>query len=66
MAQPGPQPLKNLSLSVMDLGLGDELTQQVQDEEDERKKKLASMTEVGGGMSPAVMSLFGPGAANNG
>lgn len=41
---PGPQPLagKNIALSpaASDLGLGDQLVQQLQDQDAERKKKL--------------------------
>ena len=62
---------KNLSLSpaVSDLGLGDNLTQQLQNKlEEERKKKQGQMTpdaqQNGMVMNPAVLSIFGTGTGN--
>jgi hypothetical protein len=54
-----------LSPAATDLGLGDLLSQQVQDEtEEQRKKRMQQMQQqsgVGGGMasSPANLALFG-------
>lgn len=64
---PGPMGQKNLGLSpaVSDLGLGDSLVQQMQDQDSERKKKLlnpdvqAQMSSGAQMMSPAVMALLG-------
>lgn len=50
---------KNFSLSVMDLGLGDQLAQQVEDEEAERRKKLLQASDVSAFSSPAVQSIYG-------
>ena len=49
-----------LSMAAQDLGLGDQLTQQVEDEVTQRKKKqLLQDQSAGIGLSPSVMSLFG-------
>jgi len=60
---PPPNP-KNLGLSpvAQDLGLGDMLITQVQDETEEmkRKKKLQEGLNVAGNGSAAAMSIFGP------
>lgn len=61
MAQPSQ---KNLPLSpaAMDLGLGDQLTQQLQDLEAERQKKALALTNQKPNtdlMSPAALLLFG-------
>lgn len=50
---------KNLALSQsgMDLGLGDMVKQQLEDQEEERKKKLLRMANPQFG--PASMSLLG-------
>lgn len=52
--------------AVADLGLGDQLAQQVAGEtEEERKKRMMLMQQhrmLGAAGSPAVTSLFGPGA----
>lgn len=57
---------KNASLSpaVMSLGLGDQLQQQTEDEEAQRKKKLAmaKMNPLG----PATMSLFSMAGSGSG
>lgn len=55
---PPPNP-KNIGISTAatDLGLGDMLGQQTQDETEEaRKKRLAAMQQAGGG---AAMDLLG-------
>jgi hypothetical protein len=46
-----------LSPAATDLGLGDSLSQQLQDEEDERKRKQAQLGMFGS--SASVQSLFG-------
>lgn len=63
---PGPMGQKNLGLSpaVSDLGLGDQLVQQMQDLTAERRKKMDptqdAMAQSGASMmSPAVMALLG-------
>jgi len=60
---PPPNP-KNLGLSpvVQDLGLGDMLITQVEDETEEmkRKKKLQDGLNNAGNGSAAAMSIFGP------
>lgn len=59
--------IKNMPLTpgVSDLGLGDQLVQSVQDDDEERKKKLMAqangMQGIGnpyGGLSPAVASMM--------
>lgn len=62
---------KNLALSpaVSDLGLGDNLNQQLQDKlEEERKKRqgqiMGQSTPNGMQMNPAVLSIFGTGTGN--
>lgn len=57
-----PNNAKNFALSpaASDLGLGDMIAQQLQDEEDERRKKsieAAKQSQLG----PATMALFGTG-----
>lgn len=54
---------KNMMLSpaMTDLGMGDALKTQTQDEIDERKKKLAKLMQPAG-ISPATMSLLGSSA----
>lgn len=52
-----------LSPAAMDLGLGDQLKQQLDDQEIERKKKLAQAAQGGAGLGPATMSLFGFGGS---
>ena len=50
------------SSAVSDLGLGDQLHQQLEDSLDEQKKKKLMSATQGGYMSmgsPAAMSLFG-------
>ncbi len=57
---------KSLLLSpVSPLGLGDQLTQQLQDEENERKKKLMKATAGNSMGSAASMALLG-GPLSNG
>jgi hypothetical protein len=62
---PGPQSAKNAMLSpaATDLGMGDALKQQLQDELDERKKQqnpANAASGLGNSLisSPAVLSLF--------
>jgi hypothetical protein len=59
---------KNLSLTsaASDLGLGDQLQNQVQEQLNEKKRKLqqaaspgGAMDQGGSGLSPAVMMLYG-------
>lgn len=66
MALPGPGSAKNFGLSpaAHDLGLGDQLVQQLQDQEEERKKKLLQLGQVPNanglnGISPGAMQLIG-------
>jgi hypothetical protein len=47
---------QSLSASALDLGLGDQLKNQTEDEINQRKKKLAQMA-----ISPATLSLFNMG-----
>lgn len=56
---------KNFSLSpaASDLGLGDMITQQLEDEEAERKKKALQATQNPQTLGPATMSLFSSGGA---
>lgn len=60
MANPGFQPL---SPAASDLGLGGALTQQVQDETDEKRKKRMAQIQQQQSLGPAgsmsVTSLFG-------
>ena len=59
---------KNFPTAVADLGLGDQLQTQVQDEIAQRKKKETDLTKMGGPqsiMSPAVMALLGNAAGGN-
>lgn len=61
-----PQNPKNFAISAAgtDLGLGDMLTQQLQDQEMERKKKLMTQAPRNYGdsaLGPAAMSLLGKG-----
>jgi hypothetical protein len=58
----------NLSSAGIDLGLGDQLQQQVEDAEAERKKKLMGTGKQGlpnlfgdNALAPAAMMLFGKG-----
>ena len=64
MAMPG------LSPAGADLGLGDQLSQQVAGEtEEQRKKRMAQMQQnqmLGPSASMAVTSLFGPSAGAGG
>jgi hypothetical protein len=54
-----------LSFAAQDLGLGDQLQSQVEDQVLQRKKKLAALDQPASlGMSPSVMSLFGQGGFN--
>jgi hypothetical protein len=58
---------KNFALSPAgtDLGLGDQVKQQLEDSEDERKKKLMQQAKQSSATGPATMQLFGtPGAGN--
>lgn len=60
MAMPNP---KNFGLTpaATDLGLGDAVKQQLEDQEAERKKKLLQLGKMDAfGGSPASMSLLGP------
>lgn len=59
MATPGPLSSKNLSLSpaASDLGLGDSVAQQLQDQLAERKKKLSLQTGGIPGASPFSSSV---------
>lgn len=51
-----------LSFAAQDLGLGDQLSQQVEDEVAQRKKKAQQAgASAAQSLSPAVMSLFGTG-----
>lgn len=52
---------KNLSLSpaVQDIGLGDMVKQQLDDEDEERKKKLLAMNSRNSLFGPATQSLMG-------
>jgi hypothetical protein len=59
--------VKNLPISpaASDLGLGDQLIQQIQDDDEERKKRLLAQANQAAGqgpgslaMSPAVASLM--------
>ena len=65
MALPGPLAAKNMPSAAADLGLGDMLTQQLQDQEEERKKKIRqrlgqSPSAFGDNtLGPATMALFG-------
>lgn len=60
-----PLSSKNQSLSITDLGLGDMLGQQVQDETEEaRKKRLARMQQER--LNPAVGALLGNNASLGG
>ena len=54
---------KNFSLSPagQDLGLGDMVKQQLEDQENERKKKLAQMSSARGTSGGASQSLLGQG-----
>jgi hypothetical protein len=65
-----PSPNPGLSPASADLGLGDQLAQQVQGEtEDERKKRMALMQQqkmLGQSGSMAVTALFGPGTGVSG
>jgi hypothetical protein len=51
---------KNFAISSagVDLGLGDQVQQQLQDQEEERKKKLLQMSKMPA-YGPATMSLLG-------
>ncbi len=53
-----------LSPAAADLGLGDQLKTQLEDAEEERKKKLlaqqrAAQMQHAGGLNPGTMSLYG-------
>ncbi len=53
---------KNFSMSpaAQDLGLGDMVKQQLEDEDNLRKKKLTQgQSNLGSNFGPATMSLFG-------
>ena len=51
----------------MDLGLGDQLKNQVNDELEQRKKKLLAQSKMGAGaLGPATMSLFGQNGTSGG
>ena len=54
---------KNISLSpaASDLGLGDQLKQQLDDEEEARKKKMLQQASGLTGLGMGTMSLFGQG-----
>jgi len=60
-----PASMKNISLTPAgaDLGLGQNLQQQVEDETDEARKKRMAMAN-GALFSPASMSLLGQGLTN--
>ena len=62
-----PTSMKNASLSPAgtDLGLGQNLTQQVEDEPDDARKKRLALPQ-GSLFSPASMSLLGQGMLTNG
>jgi len=58
----GTMSAKNYMISgsaTADLGMGDQLKQQLEDEEEQRKKKLASKSVDN--LGPATLSLFGLG-----
>lgn len=63
--RPGPPSAKNMSLTpaAQDLGLGDQLNVQLEDQLAERKKKLLQVSQVpnqsGLNNSPAALSLLG-------
>jgi hypothetical protein len=65
-----PMPSNNLSSASADLGLGDQLSQQVAGEtEEQRKKRLAQIQQqqqLGPAGSMAVTSLFGVSAGARG
>lgn len=52
--------MKNLTLSpaAMDLGLGGDLRQQLEESEEQKKKKLLRQAQAMGGLSPATQALF--------
>jgi hypothetical protein len=62
---PGSMNQKNFALSpaATDLGLGDLITQQLEDEEAERKKKALQAAQQPQALGPATMSLFSAGGA---
>ena len=63
-ASPYSDKNKALSPAAQDLGLGDMLKQQMDDMNDERKKKLLQGQQgygLGQALSPATLSLFGGG-----
>jgi hypothetical protein len=55
--------MKGISPATTDLGLGDQLPQQVQDETEEERKRRALGLSPMLAQSPAVASLFGLGGA---
>ncbi len=50
-----------LSPAAMDLGMGDELKQQMAQAEEERKRKLMQQQMGMSGMRPGTLALFGVG-----
>jgi len=69
---PGPQPLKNAMGAGTDLGLGDQLVQQLADQEAERRKKELqnaplNATSTGGAMGGGTLGIIGgPGSLMTG
>lgn len=66
---PGPASAKNaiMSQAAADLGLGDQLRQQVEDEVQKRKKQMGDVSTVNtNALSPAALAIFGGGTKGPG